>query len=405
MTVSTTGPSNLAGALDLNSVLRATQAISGEIVLSTLLTRVMTVVMESAGAERGFLILNGEDGWVIEVGAFLRPGSSAPLVEIMGDDKLDEFDRLARRVVHYVARTRESVILDDARTSALFAKDAYIQSAQPLSLLCLPLSSKGEVTGLLYLENNQAQGAFTEDRSELLTLVSGQAAISLENARLYDAQLQLNEAAIRFVPHEFLNFLGKENLAQCTLGDHVSQVMTVLFSDSRDFTPTSERLGAEATFEFVNAYLHKIGPIIREHRGFIMSYIGDAIMALFPAADDGLRAGLAMLEALAEINAAKEGTDEEPIEIGIGLNTGVLMLGTIGEPNRMEGTVISDAVNLASRVEGLTKRLDEPMLISQQVVDRLAAPEAYALTPLDRVEVKGKSEPVQIYAVRSPSQS
>jgi class 3 adenylate cyclase len=145
-----------------------------------------------------------------------------------------------------------------------------------------------------------------------------------------------------------------------------------------------------------------MGPVIRDHHGFIDKYIGDAIMALFANADDALQAGLAMLAALEGFNAERRATGVPPIEIGIGINTGSLMLGTIGEKHRMDGTVISDAVNLAARIEGLTKDYAAPMLISEFTYRELSNPEASAIRPVDVVVVKGKTRPVAIYAV-SPS--
>jgi two-component system sensor histidine kinase ChiS len=142
-----------------------------------------------------------------------------------------------------------------------------------------------------------------------------------------------------------------------------------------------------------------MGPVIRDHNGFIDKYIGDAIMALFSNADDALRAGLAMLDALDQFNAGRRAAGQQPIAIGIGINTGSLMLGTIGERHRMDGTVISDAVNLAARVESLTKDYKVPLLISEYTWRQLADPKAYDVRPIDVVVVKGKTRPVTIFEV------
>jgi len=142
-----------------------------------------------------------------------------------------------------------------------------------------------------------------------------------------------------------------------------------------------------------------MGPVIRDHGGFIDKYIGDAIMALFENADDGVRAGLAMLETLDSFNAERSAAGLEPVAIGIGLNTGSLMMGTIGERHRMDGTVISDAVNLASRIESLTKIYHVHMLISQYTYDRLGDMAGNAIRPIDIVVVKGKTQPVVLFEV------
>jgi len=208
-----------------------------------------------------------------------------------------------------------------------------------------------------------------------------------------------NVSIERFVPQAFLSIVGKPSVADVELGDNKRRTMTVLFSDIRGFTTLSEQMSPDETFAFINAYLERMGPVIRDHHGFIDKYIGDAIMALFPNADDALEAGLAMLAALDGFNAERRAAGREPIEIGIGINTGSLMLGTIGEKHRMDGTVISDAVNLAARIEGLTKDYGAPMLISEYTYAELANPAAYAIRPVDVVVVKGKTRPVAIHAV------
>jgi class 3 adenylate cyclase len=155
----------------------------------------------------------------------------------------------------------------------------------------------------------------------------------------------------------------------------------------------------DENFDFINRYLSHMGPVIRDNNGFIDKYIGDAIMALFETADDAVRCSLAMVDMLAEFNAGRAAHGQEPIAIGIGLNTGSLMLGTIGEQHRMDGTVISDAVNLGSRIEGLTKVYKVGILISQYTYERLADPQAYDIRPIDIVVVKGKTRPVTVFEV------
>lgn len=210
---------------------------------------------------------------------------------------------------------------------------------------------------------------------------------------------ETNLSIERFVPHAFLAKIGKPNIVSVSLGDNKRQDMTILFSDIRNFTSLSERMSPDENFAFINAYLERMGPVIRDHGGFIDKYIGDAIMALFENATDGLRAGLAMMETLDRFNAERAAAGLEPVAIGIGLNTGSLMMGTIGERHRMDGTVISDAVNLASRIESLTKVYHVRMLVSQHTYDRLGDPGAHAIRPIDIVVVKGKTQPVVLFEV------
>jgi signal transduction histidine kinase/class 3 adenylate cyclase/ActR/RegA family two-component response regulator len=202
----------------------------------------------------------------------------------------------------------------------------------------------------------------------------------------------------RFVPHNFLKFLEKESIIDVKLGDQVQQEMTILFSDIRSFTTLSEEMSPQETFNFINSYLSRVSPLIREHNGFIDKYIGDAIMALFPeSADDAVQAALAMQKEVTLYNEYQQQQGYPSISIGIGLHTGNLILGTIGESERMETTVIADAVNLASRLEGLTNYYGAGILVSEHTLSRLSDLQTYSYRLIDRVRVKGKNEPVAIY--------
>ncbi|NJK76185.1 MAG: HAMP domain-containing protein [Microcoleus sp. SU_5_6] len=231
---------------------------------------------------------------------------------------------------------------------------------------------------------------FTEELSQL----------NRDLKKALDAQLQLTHAYGRFVPHQFLDLLGYESIVDVKLGDRVQKTMSVLFADIRDFTSLSERMTPHENFKFINHYLMRTEPCITANNGFIDKYIGDGIMALFDGiADDAVKAGIAILENLAEYNLTREERGYGPIEIGIGINTGSLMLGTVGGENRMDGTAIGDAVNLASRLEGLTKNYGVPLLISHHTFSSLTVPGNYQIRPIDRVKVKGKSELVTVYEV------
>ncbi|MEG4864389.1 MULTISPECIES: adenylate/guanylate cyclase domain-containing protein [unclassified Microcoleus] len=215
-----------------------------------------------------------------------------------------------------------------------------------------------------------------------------------------EAELDIVEATSRFVPNQLLSFLGCDSIVDVKLGDAVELEMSVLFSDIRDFTTLSEQMTPEENFKFINSYLSYMEPLILENQGFIDKYIGDAIMALFSeGADDAVKAGIAMLHSLAEYNRQRAAADDVAIKIGVGINTGSLMLGTVGGNSRMDGTVIGDAVNLASRIESLTKNYGVSLLITQQTFDRLTNPADYAIRVIDRVQVKGKSEWVTVYEV------
>ncbi len=521
--------------LDTSTFIKAYQAISGNILLDQFLSKLMEILMENAGAQIGCLILIKQDQLVIEATGNFDPKK----IEVLQSIPIDNYTDLSHSIVNYVFRTQETIVLHDAVNTGDFMNDSYIQDRHPKSILCVPLIHQGQLVSIVYLENNLTTGAFTPAKVKILQLLSGQAAISIENAKLYtevrenesrfaqfleampvgvgiiDASgkpyytnriaqeligetlnsslnseqfavmiqtyiagtqqpypvekmpiiqalkgksttvddleihrgdrviplevlgmpiydekgniiyaiaafqditerkkaeaerqqftnelFQLNKAYERFVPNQFLQFLNKNSIVDVKLGDQVQLEMSVLFSDIRNFTTLSELMTPAENFQFINSYLSQMEPAITEYQGFIDKYIGDAIMALFSgAADNAVKAGIAMLYQLKEYNQSLTNIGLNPIKIGIGINTGSLMLGTVGGQTRMEGTVISDAVNLAARIESLTKEYCVSLLISQQTFSRLQNPNDYAIRQVDQVRVKGKSELVTVYEV------
>jgi hemerythrin len=204
----------------------------------------------------------------------------------------------------------------------------------------------------------------------------------------------------RFVPHQLLRLLKVESILDLKLGEQTERQMTILFSDIRDFTHLSESMSPKQTFAFINSYLGEMEPVISRHHGIVDKYMGDAIMAIFPSsADDGLQCAIAMLAQLDLYNAGRKRAGYPPIRIGTGLNTGIVMLGTVGGTQRMEGTVLSDAVNLASRLEGSTKVYKTPLLISESTLSALRDASKYRIRFLDRFRVKGKSQAQSVYEV------
>ncbi|MGB3532624.1 MAG: AAA family ATPase [Microcoleaceae cyanobacterium] len=521
--------------LDNATLIKASQAISSNILLDQFLSNLMEILMENAGSQTGCLILIKQDKLVIEARGIFDPKE----IEVLQSIPIENYKNLSQSIVNYVLRTKEIVVLHDAVNTGDFVKDSYIQANHPKSILCAPLIHQGQLVSIVYLENNLTTGAFTPAKVNILQLLSGQAAISIENAKLYtevrenesrfaqfleampvgvgiidasgkpyytnriaqqllgerlnyslsneqfavmtqaylagtqqlypveqmpiiqalkgestriddleihrgdqiiplevlgmpiydekgniiyaiaafqditerkkaEAERQkfmnelfnLNQAYERFVPGQFLQFLNKNSIVDVQLGDQVQLEMSVLFSDIRNFTTLSELMTPTENFQFINSYLSQMEPVITAHQGFIDKYIGDAIMALFSgAADNAVQAAIAMLDQLQKYNQSLSNIGLNPIQIGIGINTGSLMLGTVGGERRMEGTVISDAVNLAARIESLTKEYGISLLISQQTFSRLQNPDDYAIRQVDQVRVKGKSELVTVYEV------
>ena len=204
----------------------------------------------------------------------------------------------------------------------------------------------------------------------------------------------------KFVPVQFLKLLNLEEYDHIKLGNCVEKFMTIMFADIRGFTTMSEQMTPQENFDFINSYLQQMEPIIDKYHGFIDKYIGDSIMALFPTnADDAVQTAIAMLKQLVTYNQGRQRAGYGAITIGIGLHTGPLMLGTVGGKNRMDSTVISDAVNLSSRVEGLTKTYGTPILITSLLLRQLTDVSQYKIRVIDNVTVKGKTKAVTVYEV------
>lgn len=211
---------------------------------------------------------------------------------------------------------------------------------------------------------------------------------------------RMNEAYSRFVPQQFLDFLNLESFVDIKLGDQVQKEMTVMFSDIRRFTEISEEMTPKENFDFLNHYLGYMEPVIRNNNGFIDKYMGDSIMALFPEnPGDAINAAIEMRIKLAQFNQVMGQFEKPEIDSGIGIHIGKLMLGVVGGEGRMDGTVISDAVNLASRLEGLTKIYGSSVIISEDTLIKLDDPGSYHYRFLDVVKVKGKKEAVYIFEI------
>jgi signal transduction histidine kinase/class 3 adenylate cyclase/ActR/RegA family two-component response regulator len=206
----------------------------------------------------------------------------------------------------------------------------------------------------------------------------------------------------RFVPQHFLQFLQKTSIADITLGNHVSRDMTVMFSDIRGFATISETMTPQENFDFINDYLQRVSPEIRINQGFIVKYLGDGMMAIFPRrVEDAIAAGIAKLHQVHQLNRDRYGDrgGHGSIAIGIGIHYGPMMVGIVGENQRMQCDAFSDNVNLAARIEGLTKFYGVSMIISEQVLQQLGSNPSYQIRKLGQVLVQGRQQPFMIYEI------
>lgn len=221
--------------------------------------------------------------------------------------------------------------------------------------------------------------------------------LTAESERLHQLE-QINIASNKFVPQTFLNFLGKKNILDATLGDYVEKQVSVLFSDIRDFTTLSENMTPKENFQFVNAYNQQMAPVIQNHHGFINQFLGDGFMAIFPEnTEETLQAAIVMLQKLEKFNQQRFSKNQSLIRMGIGIHAGPLVMGIIGDSQRMDAATISDTVNVASRIENLTKHFGVPLLLSEETFQKIGNKNKFHFRYLGEILVKGKRAPVGIY--------
>ncbi|MEO5909215.1 MAG: adenylate/guanylate cyclase domain-containing protein, partial [Ginsengibacter sp.] len=192
--------------------------------------------------------------------------------------------------------------------------------------------------------------------------------------------------------------LGHELITDVKLGDQVEKIVTVLFTDIRNYTSLSESMTPEETFGFICLFNAQMGPIIRKHNGFINQYLGDSIMAIFPLnAEDALNAAIEIQKEIQQFNQVRKAKDKSEIQVGVGMHTGPLIMGITGDFDRMDACTISDTVNTASRVESLTKHYKASILLSDASLKQITNTSDFHLRNLGLVHLKGKLSSVNVH--------
>jgi len=275
------------------------------------------------------------------------------------------------------------------------------------SYITIPLVIAGEKFACVHIANSINE-YFSPSILENINVFLGAAAPIAANAlsmhELSQLQKNTRTAFARYVPADVMDEIINETTSQT----HVSETrnVTVLFSDIRDFTSLSEHSNAQYVVDFLNGYFAKMGDEIISEGGHIDKFIGDAIMAVFGAftnmensPQNAIRAAVKMIAAIDSMNVSGLEVSRNKLEIGIGINSGECILGNIGFQRKMDYTIIGDTVNLASRVEGLTKLYKHPLIVSEYVYN--STKDKFLLRKIDNVRVKGKEKPVGVFAVYS----
>lgn len=264
-------------------------------------------------------------------------------------------------------------------------REKYLVSELPVIFITAKNQVNDLVQGLSLGGNDYISKPFT--RSEFLARTTTQ--LNLHN---------INSATSKFVPRSFLQTLGYESILELSLGDNVEREVTVFFSDIRAYTSLSESMSPDQNFRFVNAYSSRMGPIINHHNGFVHQYLGDGIMAIFLGnGRDALGASVEMQKTLSTYNIEREKKGKIAVRVGMGLHTGKLIMGIIGDKERMEPATISDTVNTAARIEGLTKHFGVNILLSEYTCAQLGKDHGHKIRFLGKVMPKGKNKAIGLF--------
>lgn len=350
--------------LDITTVLKAANSISGEVVLSNLLTVLMGIVIENAGAQRGILLLEKDGHLYIEAIKDLEENSISLLQHV----PLEEYKEIAQTVVTYVRRTSESAVINNAATDMRYQMDKYIQERKPKSIMSTPILHQGKFIGILYLENNLTTGAFTQERINLMTLLSGQIATSIENAMLYNSlERKVEERTAELAEEKKKSDDLLFNILPAETADELKRVgrttpqkfdsVTVLFTDFVGFTSKSSSMSPEEIVSTVDTFFSAFDTIVNKYKVEKIKTIGDAYMCVgglpIPNSTHATDTTLAAMEILEWVNAHNEerrASGRPEFLIRIGLHSGPVVAGVVGS-KKFAYDIWGDTVNTASRME------------------------------------------------------
>ena len=408
--------------LDLSSLLKASQTISSQIVLERLTQELMEILVENAGAQRGYLLLQGDTALGIAaysgtdngtVSATDNGTESGTDTMPVANDATDP-NQLPLSLINYVMRTATPLVLGDAANAKDFMQDPYIRGHQPKSILCVPLLHQGNLTGLVYFEHCLTTNAFTRDRLEVINLLSSQAAISIQNAQLYNtleqkvaqrtqaltAERAKSERLLRnILPVAIAERLKQDEQA---IADGFEEV-TVLFCDIVGFTPLSSQISPAELVAFLNQVFSVFDQLCERHQLEKIKTIGDAYIAVggLPgsATDHGgaiANMALDMVQAIQSFTYPLASESAQPLQVRIGIHMGPVVAGVIGT-KKFAYDLWGDTVNVASRMEsqGETGKIQ----VTPTVYKKLA--HQYRFEQRGPIDVKGKGEMITYWLTGS----
>ena len=349
--------------IDMSTILKASNFISQEIILSKLLQKMMSLLNENLGATRGCLILNDQDE--LKIGIVTdQDGKSEHILE---DLSMKGSNLVPEKLIVYIQRTREKQVFENIQDQDSFKLDPYVISEKPLSTIAYPIINQGNLTGILYFENRLASSAFTNDRIELLKMLSGQISTSLENALLYEnlenkvrartseleeEKKKSDTLLLNILPERTAEELKQNGFAQPKRFEQIS----VMFTDFKDFTKISAQLSPEELVHLVDRYFKEFDRVIEKHDIEKIKTIGDAYMCAAGLNGQANHA-MQMLSAALEIQTYMKEEEQRSIAEGetffkmrIGIHSGPAVAGVVGY-KKFAYDIWGDTVNVAARME------------------------------------------------------
>jgi adenylate cyclase len=295
------------------------------------------------------------------------------------------------------------ILITDLSADERFQGSESMKVSGLRSAMCAPLSAQNRLFGVLYVDNLQHTMAFTQDELNVFAVVASQAAAAIDNALAHSkiARQSLERAALeRFLAPEVVELIAA-NPDKVRLGG-ANQEVSVLFADIRGFTSLSETLPPERIVEILNEYFTRVADVIFDHGGTLDKFLGDGLMAIFGApiskgndAANAVKAALSIQALMFELNRDAQARDWPELQVGIGVNTGIVTAGNIGSPKRIDYTVIGDAVNVSSRLCSNAKPGE--VLISESTTAKVRG--LFELKRLEPLQVKGKALPLNVFQV------
>lgn len=370
------------------------RAVGSELDLDKLLPKILDKAFELVGADRGVILLTDD-----------RTGNNElqPRFVKTRSGKSDPNIVLSKTVMAEVTNNKAAVLSSDATMDARFSGAHSIIMQGIRSTMTLPLLYANELLGIMHLDSLFTSNAFTEKDLQICTGMAQQAAISIQNARLasrIEREAQTRAQISRLIPPSVVEQVVKGELT-IEKGGRLTEV-TMLFSDIRGFTTMSDGRPAQEIVNTLNEYFEVMVDILFKYSGTLDKFVGDEIIGLFGAPiaiDDApfkaVACAIAMLQGLEEFNRTRASENQAPIRIGIGINTGNVITGSIGSTRALQYTAIGDAMNVASRLVNVAGSGE--IIISEHTYKHVAG--RVEATQLPPVKVKGKAEELKVYRV------